>query len=77
LQPSIASVASLQLEEATEAENPLASGARRHPSIYLKLGSDLFTCGVTGVAADQIMIGLCNTKLESGVKRNASTGGDE
>jgi HSP20 family protein len=52
------------LQEATEAENPLASGAwappvdvaETHDAICLRVE-------LPGVAADQIKIGLCNTKL--------------
>jgi len=52
------------LQEATEAENPLASGAwappvdlcETHDAINLRIE-------LPGVTADQIKIGLCNTKL--------------
>src|ERR1700752_227791 len=52
------------LEEATEAENPLASGAWA-PPVDLCEAQDAVVLRVElpGVAADQINIGLSNTKL--------------
>jgi len=52
------------LQEATEAENPLASGAWA-PPVDLAETQDAITLRVElpGVSADQIKIGLCNTKL--------------
>jgi HSP20 family protein len=52
------------LQEATEAENPLASGAWA-PPVDLVETQDAISVRVElpGVAADQIKIGLCNTKL--------------
>jgi HSP20 family protein len=59
------------LQEATEAENPLASGewappvdvCERPDAIWLRVE-------LPGVSADQIKIGLCNTKLKiSGEKK--------
>jgi HSP20 family protein len=52
------------LEEATEAENPLASGAWA-PPVDLAETQDaiMLSIELPGVAADQIKIGLCNTKL--------------
>ena len=52
------------LEEATEAENPLASGAWAPPVDLSETGEAIcLRVELPGVAADQIMIGLCNTKL--------------
>jgi HSP20 family protein len=52
------------LQEATEAENPLASGAWA-PPVDLSETQDAINLRVElpGVSADQIKIGLCNTKL--------------
>jgi HSP20 family protein len=52
------------LQEATEAENPLASGAWA-PPVDLSETPEAISLRVElpGVAADQIKIGLCNTKL--------------
>ena len=52
------------LQEATEAENPLASGAWA-PPVDLAETQDAISIRIElpGVAADQITIGLCNTKL--------------
>jgi HSP20 family protein len=52
------------LQEATEAENPLASGAWA-PPVDLSETQEAITLRVElpGVSADQIKIGLCNTKL--------------
>lgn len=52
------------LQEATEAENPLASGAWA-PPVDLAETRDAIQLRVElpGVSADQIKIGLCNTKL--------------
>jgi HSP20 family protein len=53
------------LQEATEAENPLASGAWA-PPVDVTETQDAICLRVElpGVAADQIKIGLCNTKLK-------------
>ena len=52
------------LQEATEAENPLASGAWA-PPVDLCETQDAICLRIEfpGVSADQIKIGLCNTKL--------------
>ena len=52
------------LQEATEAENPLASGAWA-PPVDLSETQEAINLRVElpGVSADQIKIGLCNTKL--------------
>ena len=52
------------LQEATEAENPLASGEFA-PPVDLCETPDAISIRVElpGIAADQIKIGLCNTKL--------------
>jgi HSP20 family protein len=52
------------LQEATEAENPLASGAWA-PPVDLCETEELILIRVElpGVSADQIKIGICNTKL--------------
>ncbi|HEY6803852.1 MAG TPA: Hsp20/alpha crystallin family protein [Pyrinomonadaceae bacterium] len=52
------------LQEATEAEHPLASGAWA-PPVDVTETQDAICLRVElpGVAADQIKIGLCNTKL--------------
>jgi HSP20 family protein len=52
------------LQEATEAENPLASGAWA-PPVDLSETHDAINLRIElpGVTADQIKIGLCNTKL--------------
>lgn len=52
------------LQEATEAENPLASGAWA-PPVDLSETHDAICLRIEfpGVSADQIKIGLCNTKL--------------
>ena len=52
------------LQEATEAENPLASGAWAPPvDLSETLEAINIRVELPGVAADQIKIGLCNTKL--------------
>ena len=53
------------LQEATEAENPLASGEFA-PPVDLCETPDAIVIRVElpGIAADQIKIGLCNTKLK-------------
>jgi HSP20 family protein len=52
------------LQEATEAENPLASGEFA-PPVDLSETQDAICIRVElpGIAADQIKVGLCNTKL--------------
>ena len=52
------------LQEATEAENPLASGAWA-PPVDLAENQEAIVLRVElpGLTADQIRIGLCNTKL--------------
>ncbi|HEV8368140.1 MAG TPA: Hsp20/alpha crystallin family protein [Pyrinomonadaceae bacterium] len=52
------------LQEATEAENPLASGAWAPPVDLLETQEAItLRVELPGVSADQIKIGLCNTKL--------------
>jgi HSP20 family protein len=52
------------LQEATEAENPIASGAWAPPVDLIETpDAILLRVELPGVSADQIMIGLCNTKL--------------
>jgi HSP20 family protein len=52
------------LQEATEAENPLASGAWAPPvDLAETQDSIVLRVELPGVTADQIKIGLCNTKL--------------
>ncbi|HEY0728079.1 MAG TPA: Hsp20/alpha crystallin family protein [Pyrinomonadaceae bacterium] len=52
------------LEEATEAENPLASGAWAPPVDLCETEDKIFLrVELPGVTADQIKIGLTNTKL--------------
>jgi HSP20 family protein len=52
------------LQEATEAENPLASGAWAPPvDLAETQESIVLRVELPGVTADQIKIGLCNTKL--------------
>ena len=52
------------LQEATEAENPLASGAWAPPVDLCETHEAInIRVELPGVAADQIKIGLCNTKL--------------
>ena len=52
------------LQEATEAENPLASGAWAPPVDLCETpDAIMLRIELPGVSADQIMIGLCNTKL--------------
>jgi HSP20 family protein len=52
------------LQEATEAENPLASGAWAPPVDLSETPESIcLRVELPGVAADQIKIGLCNTKL--------------
>ncbi|SRR4030095_13590132 len=52
------------LQEATEAENPLASGAWAPPVDLCETPEAIdLRVELPGVAADQIKIGLCNTKL--------------
>jgi HSP20 family protein len=52
------------LEEATEAENPLASGAWAPPVDLCETQDAIWLrVELPGVTAEQIKIGLCNTKL--------------
>jgi len=52
------------LQEATEAENPLASGAWAPPVDVTETNDAIcLRVELPGAAADQIKIGLCNTKL--------------
>ena len=52
------------LQEATEAENPLVSGAWAPPVDVCETEKMIIVrAELPGVAADQIKIGLCNTKL--------------
>jgi HSP20 family protein len=52
------------LQEATEAENPLASGAWAPPVDLCETGVAIcLRVELPGVVAEQIKIGLCNTKL--------------
>lgn len=52
------------LQEATEAENPLASGAWAPPVDLCETQNVIqLRVELPGVSADQIKIGLCNTKL--------------
>ena len=52
------------LQEATEAENPLASGAWAPPvDVAETQDSIVLRVELPGVTGDQIKIGLCNTKL--------------
>jgi HSP20 family protein len=52
------------LQEATEAENPLASGAWAPPVDLMETEEAIsLQVELPGVSADQIKIGLCNTKL--------------
>ena len=52
------------LQEATEAENPLASGAWAPPvDLCETQEAILLRVELPGVSAEQIKIGLCNTKL--------------
>jgi len=52
------------LQEATEAENPLASGAWAPPVDLCETPEAIdLRVELPGVSADQIKIGLCNTKL--------------
>jgi HSP20 family protein len=52
------------LQEATEAENPLASGAWAPPVDLCETEDAVWLrVELPGVAAEQIKIGLCNTKL--------------
>lgn len=52
------------LQEATEAENPLASGEWAPPvDVCEKQDAICLRIELPGVTADQIKIGLCNTKL--------------
>jgi len=52
------------LQEATEAENPLASGSWAPPVDLCETEQSIsIRAELPGVAADQIKIGLCNTKL--------------
>src|SRR6476620_9805895 len=52
------------LQEATEAENPLASGAWAPPvDVAETQDSIVLRVELPGVSGDQIKIGLCNTKL--------------
>ena len=52
------------LQEATEAENPLASGAWAPPVDVCETQKMIIVrVELPGVSADQIKIGLCNTKM--------------
>ena len=52
------------LQEATEAENPLASGEFAPPVDLCETQEAIcIRIELPGIAADQIKIGLCNTKL--------------
>ena len=52
------------LQEATEAENPLASGAWAPPVDVCETEKMIIVrVELPGVSADQIKIGLCNTKM--------------
>ena len=52
------------LQEATEAENPLASGSWAPPVDLCETSEAvLLRIELPGVAAEQIKIGLCNTKI--------------
>jgi HSP20 family protein len=52
------------LQEATEAENPLASGSWAPPVDLCETGEAvLLRVELPGVVAEQIKIGLCNTKI--------------
>lgn len=52
------------LQEATEAENPLVSGAWAPPVDLCETETMIIVrAELPGLAADQIKIGLCNTKL--------------
>jgi HSP20 family protein len=52
------------LQEATEAENPLASGEFAPPVDLCETQEAIcIRVELPGIAADQIKIGLCNTKL--------------
>src|SRR5215468_9520494 len=52
------------LQEATEAENPLASGAWSPPVDLCETQETIWLrVELPGVSAEQIKIGLCNTKL--------------
>src|SRR5215475_14219973 len=52
------------LQEATEAENPLASGAWAPPADLCETQETIWLrVELSGVSAEQIKIGLCNTKL--------------
>jgi HSP20 family protein len=52
------------LQEATEAENPLSSGAWSPPVDLCETADAVWLrVELPGVAAEQIKIGLCNTKL--------------
>jgi HSP20 family protein len=52
------------LQEATEAENPLASGAWSPPVDLCETAEAvLLRIELPGVTAEQIKVGLCNTKL--------------
>jgi len=53
------------LQEATEADNPLASGAWAPPVDLIETSEAIcLRVELPGVAAEQIKIGLCNTKLK-------------
>jgi len=52
------------LQEATEAENPLASGAWAPPvDVAETQDAIMLSIELPGVTAEQIKVGLCNTKL--------------
>ena len=63
------------LQEATEAENPLASGTWAPPVDLCETEKMIWIrVELPGVTADQIKIGLCNTKLRiSGEKKDGPT----
>jgi len=63
------------LQEATEAENPLASGAWAPPVDLTETQEAIcLRVELPGVAADQIKIGLCNTKLRIWGEKNRRKG---
>ncbi|MFN2530077.1 MAG: Hsp20/alpha crystallin family protein [Pyrinomonadaceae bacterium] len=63
------------LQEATEAENPLASGAWAPPVDLCETADGIcLSIELPGIACEQINIGLCNTKLRIwGEKKRRST----
>jgi len=64
------------LQEATEAENPLASGAWAPPVDLCETQEAIWVrVELPGVTSDQIRIGLCNTKLRIwGEKKRRAAG---